>query len=122
MILALLLSCGGSPEAPPAFAPWVREAVERCHPGAPVAVQCDADSCIAIVRTPTGEELKVDDCLAWPYNGKGTQKRTQVCGTESYRLTALSQLPELEVESAKAALKDQAVRVAAALDAMPCPG
>lgn len=114
-----LFGCGQS--EPPSFEGWLTEAVSRCTPGAEVSAHCDPGPCIGIVRTPSGEEIDPKGCMNWPYNGMGTQKRTQECAGVSWRLTALSQLPELDQATAKDTLQLEATRVAATLDAVQCP-
>lgn len=115
----LLLGCG--PDEPPGFETWTRDALTRCHPAATSEVHCKEGPCLAIVRTPSGEELDVKGCMSWPYTGLGTQKRTQECGDTRWRLTAISQLPELEGTDVQAVLQAEAKRVAATLDATACP-
>jgi hypothetical protein len=98
-----LLAC--APTAP-SFEAWVTDAVSRCTPGATSTIDCSSGPCLAIVRTPTGEELDVKGCMRWPYTGLGT---------------AVSQLPTLEGVDVQAVLAAEAERIATALDASTCP-
>ncbi|TNE86378.1 MAG: hypothetical protein EP330_21805 [Deltaproteobacteria bacterium] len=121
VLLLALVACGKAEEPPPpSFGPYFRAAVDRCHAGSPVAVSCDEHACIGIARTDAEVELDMD-CLSWPYQGKGKQSITQRCGPNSWRLTAVSQLPPMDSTTSEAMLKAQAERVSAALEAMPCP-